>query len=98
MLGYTLTGRIRLNIFWRLEISPGLDLEGRQEAWPLKPTYRLHWHRINISGSGNGGKGTGDHSRMLKKIGGIGGNLVLNRKSHTKGEHGRIGLVSCAPW
>src|SRR6266699_6978604 len=93
MLGYTFTGRIRLDISWRLEISPGLDLEGGQETWPSKPTCRLRWYRINILGSRSGGKGTDDHGRMLKEIGGIGGNLVLSGKSCTKGERGRIGLV-----
>src|SRR6266699_6980635 len=98
MFGYIFTGRIRLNISWKLEISPGLDLEGGQEAWPSKPICRLRWYRINISGSRSGGKGTGDHGWMLKEIGGIGGYLVLIGKSRTKGERGRIGLVSCAAW
>ncbi len=93
MFGYILIGRIGLDISWRLEINPGLDLEGGQEAWPSKPMCRLRWYRINILGSRNGGKGTDDHGQVLKEIGGIGGNLVLSGKSCTKGERGCIGLV-----
>jgi len=98
MFGYTLIGRIELDIFWKLEISPGLDLEGGQKAWPLKPMCQLRWYRINISGSRSGEKRTDDHSLVLKDIGDMGGNLVLNGKSHIKSERSCIDLVSCAPW
>src|SRR6266566_8208964 len=90
IFGYTLTGRIGLDISWRLEINPGLDLKEGQEAWPSKPMCRLRWYRINILRSRSGGKGINDYGRMLKEIGGMGGNLVLRRKMCTKGERGRI--------
>ena len=73
----TFIGRIGLNIFWRLEINPGLDLEGKVGSLAVKILMcRLRWYRINILGSRSGGKGIDDHGRMLKEIGGMGGNLV----------------------
>src|SRR6266699_7060754 len=68
----------------------GSGREGRKLGRQKKPMCRLRWYRINISGSRSGGKGTDDHGRVLKEMPGIGGNLVLRRKMHTKGERGRI--------
>ncbi len=35
----TFIGRIGLDIFWRLEISPGLDLEGKVGSLVVKNIY-----------------------------------------------------------